>query len=341
MKKKLLLIFILLIISPALLIAGTGAASFLNIGAGARALGMGGAFTAVADDATASFWNPAGLGLLEDYQSAMMLQRLSSADWPGMEDIAPSYQFYNIILPCRKIGLLRKGALGFSVLRYEVTDVPHTYLENGSIVRNSFNDTESAYYISFGYPAAGRSVLVGGNFKYISQNFSSISGASAWGWDLEAGILLSITGNVKVGFLAAKGPELHWENEHVDRDFLKTKVGASYKYMMSEKTDLTGAVDLLQSKDMPLTGSAGLEFAYRPEIDGVARIDSVAARTGISKFALENRYDNIDQLNKQLNWNIGFGANVGVSKLDLQIDYAFSSLRLGANHRISVIVKIL
>ena len=28
---------------------------------GARALGMGNAFTAVADDATAGFWNPAGL----------------------------------------------------------------------------------------------------------------------------------------------------------------------------------------------------------------------------------------------------------------------------------------
>ena len=35
------------------------------IGAGARALGMGGAFTAVADDATANTWNPAGMAQLE------------------------------------------------------------------------------------------------------------------------------------------------------------------------------------------------------------------------------------------------------------------------------------
>ena len=40
---------------------GTTAASFLEIGIGARSLAMGGAFTAVADDATALYWNPAGI----------------------------------------------------------------------------------------------------------------------------------------------------------------------------------------------------------------------------------------------------------------------------------------
>ncbi len=37
----------------------------IPIGAGARALGMGGAFTAIADDATANTWNPAGMAQLE------------------------------------------------------------------------------------------------------------------------------------------------------------------------------------------------------------------------------------------------------------------------------------
>ena len=39
---------------------GAHAAEFLSHGVGARALGMGGAFVAVADDATATYWNPAG-----------------------------------------------------------------------------------------------------------------------------------------------------------------------------------------------------------------------------------------------------------------------------------------
>jgi hypothetical protein len=38
------------------------AGAFMENGGGARALGMGGAFTAVADDPSKTFWNPAGLG---------------------------------------------------------------------------------------------------------------------------------------------------------------------------------------------------------------------------------------------------------------------------------------
>lgn len=44
---------------------GTTAAEFLKIGVGARACAMGEAFTAVADDATSCYWNPAGLAQLE------------------------------------------------------------------------------------------------------------------------------------------------------------------------------------------------------------------------------------------------------------------------------------
>ena len=41
--------------------SGTTAAKFLSIGVGSKAVSMGGAFTSIADDATAMYWNPAGL----------------------------------------------------------------------------------------------------------------------------------------------------------------------------------------------------------------------------------------------------------------------------------------
>src|SRR5437868_6492711 len=44
---------------------GTSGGQFLRVGVGARAPGMGGAFSPVADDATAIYWNPAGLAMLE------------------------------------------------------------------------------------------------------------------------------------------------------------------------------------------------------------------------------------------------------------------------------------
>jgi len=48
--------------------AGTTAASFLKIGVGARAAAMGDAFTALADDPTALYWNPAALIKLKERQ---------------------------------------------------------------------------------------------------------------------------------------------------------------------------------------------------------------------------------------------------------------------------------
>ena len=44
---------------------GTTAANFLKIGVGARATAMGGAFTALADDSTSLYWNPAGLAQMK------------------------------------------------------------------------------------------------------------------------------------------------------------------------------------------------------------------------------------------------------------------------------------
>ena len=47
---------------------GGDAYPFLKIGVGAKAMGMGGAFVSLADDGTAPYWNPAGLGLEENQE---------------------------------------------------------------------------------------------------------------------------------------------------------------------------------------------------------------------------------------------------------------------------------
>ena len=67
--------------------AGTG--HFLYDGVGARPLAMGGSFVAVADDVTATYWNPAGIAQLERSGfSAMYADRFSS----GLR-----YQFVNFV----------------------------------------------------------------------------------------------------------------------------------------------------------------------------------------------------------------------------------------------------
>ncbi|MCK4236618.1 MAG: hypothetical protein KAX38_05835, partial [Candidatus Krumholzibacteria bacterium] len=46
------------------------AGEFMALGGGARAMGMGGAFIAVVNDATASFWNPAGIARFSSMQTS-------------------------------------------------------------------------------------------------------------------------------------------------------------------------------------------------------------------------------------------------------------------------------
>lgn len=68
--KKIILILILVAISWTPLTVqgvtkvGTTAANFLKIGVGARAIGMGGAYVALASDASGMYWNPAGIALV-------------------------------------------------------------------------------------------------------------------------------------------------------------------------------------------------------------------------------------------------------------------------------------
>ena len=55
---------------------GTSAAQFLKIGAGCRAAALGGAYVAIANDAAALYWNPAGLARLDHNELLLM-----HADW--------------------------------------------------------------------------------------------------------------------------------------------------------------------------------------------------------------------------------------------------------------------
>ncbi|MCP4158187.1 MAG: hypothetical protein GY757_61375 [bacterium] len=66
-KSFLILVCVSLILPAVMLGQRLSGTNFSGVvGAGARALGMGGAFIAIVDDATAASWNPAGLGQLEN-----------------------------------------------------------------------------------------------------------------------------------------------------------------------------------------------------------------------------------------------------------------------------------
>ena len=66
---------------------GTKAATFLEIPVGARAVGMGSAFVSMANDATALYWNVAGIANIERYEIVGIHSRWiaeTSFDYAGL-----------------------------------------------------------------------------------------------------------------------------------------------------------------------------------------------------------------------------------------------------------------
>src|SRR5206468_2355692 len=88
---------------------------FLNIGAGARGLGMGSAQVATVDDGTAGYWNPAGLTAIKDYPQANIMH---SEYFAGIG----KYDFASIALPFNE----NKRVIGVTALRFAVDDIMNT-----------------------------------------------------------------------------------------------------------------------------------------------------------------------------------------------------------------------
>jgi long-subunit fatty acid transport protein len=81
------------------------------VGSGARAIGMGGAFIAIADDATAASWNPGGLGQLEKPEFTLVGR----------------HQNYQNMLPASGDGLSLFGALNIDTTSYGFDFISFTY----------------------------------------------------------------------------------------------------------------------------------------------------------------------------------------------------------------------
>jgi hypothetical protein len=107
------------------------AAEFLKIPVGARAVGMGGAFGAVADDATSPFWNPAGMVYLP-YKEAF----LQHAEQFGSLE---NHDFGSTVLPLKGTDD-RRSAFGVAFTRVGIDDIPITPRPSGLRPGIDFDD---------------------------------------------------------------------------------------------------------------------------------------------------------------------------------------------------------
>lgn len=165
---------------------------FLNIGAGAKALGMGNTQVASVQDATAGYWNPGGLMYVKDQPEVELMH----ADYFAGIGV---YDYAAAAFPLAD----QKHVLGFSVLRFGVDNIPNTlYLigPDGSVNYNNITTFSSAdYAFLFSYaqdlklPWKKAPVIhVGGNVKVIYRNVGSF--ANAWGFGVDLGARMDYKG---------------------------------------------------------------------------------------------------------------------------------------------------
>lgn len=150
---------------------GTTAANFLSIPVGSRATAMGGAFSAVANDATASFWNPSGLSRMNRNEFTV-----TTAEWlvgTRLNWIGLAFKFDD------------DNAVGVSInqLDYGEEEITTPDQPEGTGQKWSANDLSVS--LSYSRNLTDR-FSIGGTVKYITQK---IWNETASAFALDVGLL--------------------------------------------------------------------------------------------------------------------------------------------------------
>jgi opacity protein-like surface antigen len=215
---------------------------FLLISPGARSAGMGESFVGVANDASAVFWNPAGLAYQNGRQITFM-----HANWlPGLtSDI-----FYEFL--AYRMSIEGVGTIGFNVIYLDLGEQTRTDESGNELEKFSSNE----YAISASYGATVTDNLaMGVTLRFIRSNLSKFGAgreigsgqASVFAFDL--GMLYTFPFfNQKLNWgmnISNMGPKIAYIDE-AQADPLPTnlKTGLAFKLIDQKFNKLTIAADI-------------------------------------------------------------------------------------------------
>jgi hypothetical protein len=277
---------------------GTSGAQFLKIGAGARPTAMGEAFTAIADDVNAVYFNPAGLAQLKNAElTAMHTQWFQNID----------YAYGAFAVPTSA------GTFGISAATLETADIQKRAADESD--QGTFTDLDSAYALSYG-SRLGETLSLGATARFVRLKIDSAS-ASSWGGDV--GLLKKLGSSPYTLGLAARhfGQEVKFHEEGDPLPFV-VDGGASGRFLGDR---LLLGVTLSLPRDNNLQYGAGIEWAER-NTDGFR----YAVRTGYHSLATDATGAS----------GVSVGAGIGFKRLDL--DFAWVPMGdLGNTFRYAVL----
>ncbi|OGR88384.1 MAG: hypothetical protein A3A86_03540 [Elusimicrobia bacterium RIFCSPLOWO2_01_FULL_60_11] len=284
-------------------------ASFLKLGVGARASGLGSAYTAVANDVTSLYWNPSGLSRMKRKElSAMHTQLFSDT----------RYDFVGYAHPTGR------GTFGFGA----------AYLTQGAIEGRSEDRSQASDFIAsdlaltagFGKSVTSRMSL-GGNVKMIQ---SRISEFSATGFALDLGGIWKASSKARVGLsLLNLGTKMNFADEAYDLP-LTLSGGAAYHFF---DTMLVSADLKHHPYDSRTSFGIGTEFSLISMFSLRAGYLASSARSAAAQGSAAKTED----LSKMAGLGFGMGLKI---RPGIAIDYSFTPAGdLGNYQTISLSMK--
>jgi len=308
---------------------GTTAAPFLGIAIGARALGMGGAFVSVADDATSLYWNPAGIARLTRYEVILL-----HTDW--LADL--SFDFVGAVFPIPNAGALGVQTTMLSMGEMEVTTERH---QDGTGL--FFNASDLAVGVSYAISLTDR-FSIGFTGKYIQQKIWHES-AEAFALDIGTLYTTPFHGMRIAMAISNFGSDMQMSGKdmivYYDPDPIKE--GNNSQIMAELRTDtwplplnlrVGAAMEVVEEKDHKVT----LAVSAQHPNDNTESMNIGAEYWYQKLFALRTGYKSLFQQDSEEGLTLGVGLVPPLrAGFGLHLDFAYEDFsRLGDVYKYSI-----
>lgn len=310
---------------------GTTAASFLEIGVGAPAMGMGGAFVSISNDASSLYWNAAGIADADKYQ-AMVIH----SEWIA----ETNFDYAGLVLPMGQF-----GTIGLSFTSLSMSDMMVRTVEQPEGTGEYFSAGDIAVGVSYARNLTDR-FSIGFTAKYIQQSIWHMQ-ASAFAFDGGTLFRTDLLGGMTIGASISNfGTSMQLQGRDA-RYFIRvddTKQGSNDRI----PTDIE-----MNSWELPLMFQIGVStYALNAEnykmligVDAVHPTDdyeSVAVGgefTFFNTVALRGGYKNLFLKDNEGGLSLGVGVNSKMLFSDafVSFDYAYHDFgRLQNVHYFSI-----
>lgn len=213
--------------------SGAESFDFLLFDPSARAVGLGGAYTALATDASALFYNPAGLGLIKAHEVTFMHNQY-------MEGLTQEH-----------VSLATRQGWGVNLTYLNLGGISRTRLDAPDGGIGSVGLTDMALGGGYGH-ALNESISVGAGAKFMRETIDNMSTS---GVAVDAGVLAAVS---RAPGLTLGAAVLNVGQSQKGNLPLLGRVGAAYGFRVN-RTENTMALDVTKARTDKVRFSFGAE----------------------------------------------------------------------------------